>query len=226
MTVHVPAGLPLLQQGAGESPEDGGCLIQVASYLHDGQSWTDSTPCVHPILRSAAIRVNDYVSDAYRPLLAPLAADLVGTGPGPEGLPGRVLSVRLATWVAEQVAHLQRAEDQAGAAEAVRAAKAWADCPCKRHSIAADIAAHATPDAYAASAAAHAVNYSTDLISSGAARSAVADIGTDGDAATRDELLGKFLRDLIAEHRRLTDVEAPDTGDRWTRVCDLIGTTR
>lgn len=66
-----PDLLPLLRKGIGKTPAEGGCLFQVASYLYDGESWADSTPCVHPTLRQTAIYVNDQVSEDYRPKLAP-----------------------------------------------------------------------------------------------------------------------------------------------------------
>lgn len=74
----VPDGLPLLIDGEGDSPADGGCLMQFVSYIAD-ESWTTSPWQVHRMLASVAIYCNDSSSDAGRPLLAQLAPDLIGT---------------------------------------------------------------------------------------------------------------------------------------------------
>ena len=201
--IHVPAGLPMLRKGVGDTPADGGCLVQIASYLHDGRSWSDETPCVHPVLRRLAIYVNDAVSDEVRSLLAPLAADLVGTGPGPTGLDGKVLNVRLAVWAARRVEHLVRKQDREVCHAAVAAADAWANRPSRANAV------------NAANAAAYAAN----------AANAVANAAANA-AGARDQALIGLLRDAISEHRRLTgqDKHAADAG-RWQQVCELIGTT-
>lgn len=98
----IPDFMPMLRSGSGVSPEDGGCLVQCASYLADGHSWNETTDCVHPLLRALAVQVNDHTCDAARPLLGPLAADLVGTGPAPAGVKGTRLSARLGVWIARQ----------------------------------------------------------------------------------------------------------------------------
>lgn len=213
INIHVPAGLPMLRRGIGRSPAEGGCLVQVASYLHDGRSWTDQTPCVHPVLRQLAIVVNDAVSDEARPLLAPLAADLVDTGPGPQGVDGKVISARLAVWAARQVDHLLRDKHRSVCTGAVDAAEAWGDCPCKDHREAAAStadAAHAA--AHAAVAAAHAAAH-------------VATDAADAARAARDETLIDLLRNAIAEHRRLTGQVAQRVDARWRDVCKLVGVT-
>ena len=79
MTVDVPNFLPSLRRGAGRRPADGGCLVQVASMLSDGRSWTDHPDCVHPVLREVAVRINDRMPDGDRDRLYPFAVDLVGT---------------------------------------------------------------------------------------------------------------------------------------------------
>lgn len=202
--INVPAGLPMLRRGIGRSPVDGGCLVQVSSYLHDGRSWTDDTTCVHPVLRQLAIHVNDAVSDDMRPLLAPLAADLVGTGPGPQGIDGEVASVRLAVWAVRRVAHLVRDKHWSGCDAAVDAAEACSDCPCKSH--------------LEAAAAVHAV--------AGACATATYATATDATCAARDEALIGLLRDAIAEHKRLTgDVARRADASRWRDVCELVGVT-
>lgn len=77
---NIPDVFPLLRKGTGETPEDGGCLVQVAGYLNDGVSWTDETPCVHPVLRYIAIWANDDSPDSERQSLLSLVPRLIGTG--------------------------------------------------------------------------------------------------------------------------------------------------
>lgn len=99
--MQIPDFMPQLRKGAGATPQDGGCLVQVAGFLADGVSWTDKTPCVHPLLSDAAIRVNDIVNEEVRQSLLPLAPRLVGTGNafGSEADPGKGLG----RWALEQV---------------------------------------------------------------------------------------------------------------------------
>lgn len=66
----IPDILPNLIAGEGDSPENGGCLLQVASFIYDGESWTDHPKCVHPLLIELGIWVNDETTDDARPLLA------------------------------------------------------------------------------------------------------------------------------------------------------------
>lgn len=93
--MNIPDFMPKLRRGAGPTPKDGGCLVQVASYLYDGESWTDRTPCVHPMLREVAIGVNDSVSDHARQGLLEFAPRLIGTRND-----DRALERRLVLWCA------------------------------------------------------------------------------------------------------------------------------
>ncbi|MGZ4619311.1 MAG: hypothetical protein ACXV3F_11475, partial [Frankiaceae bacterium] len=95
MTADIPDFLPSLRRGAGRRPADGGCLVQVASMLDDGRSWTDHPDCVHPVLREVAVRINDRMPDGDRDRLYPFAVDLVGTAS-----PDAELAARLALWCA------------------------------------------------------------------------------------------------------------------------------
>ena len=97
--------MPFLRSGAGGSPKNGGCLIEVAGYLWDGR-WTDKHDCVHPVLREMGIRVNDSVSDSERQrLLVEVVPRIVGTAIEDETLNKRV-SVHLALFCARKVSHL------------------------------------------------------------------------------------------------------------------------
>ncbi len=222
----VPTGLPLLRRGAGATMRDGGCFVQVAGYLADGHSWSEYATSVHPVIRAAGIRCNDMMSDAARPRLAPLAADAAGTGPGPTGVAGQVLTVRLLAWVAQRVSH--RRPYRRLYQNAVNAALNWADCPCTKHQAVADRAYQAMRELpyYVQASAIAARTASADPISMPSPDWAVfTAVSADVEHATdRNQALHDFLRDLIGEHRRLTG-HAPAPPQRWGQVCELLGTT-
>lgn len=150
--------MPNLRSGTGMTPKDGGCLVQVAGWLNDGHSWTDATPCVLPLLRSVAIRLNDSLDDAQRAGIIRFAPALIGTGhpdnPGYE----KAITAHLAEWCvtyarqkANSVAHLC-------AAAAYTAADA--------HAAAADqpLAYTAAADAYTAAAAYARIQFMQDIL--------------------------------------------------------------
>lgn len=82
--------VPWLRSGTGQTPTDGGCIMQVIDWIHRNE-WTDNPPCVHPVLRRLAIAANDQLDDAGRQRLLALAPRLMGTASD-----DRELSVRLA----------------------------------------------------------------------------------------------------------------------------------
>ena len=224
----VPTGLPLLRRGAGATMRDGGCFVQVAGYLADGHSWSEYATSVHPVIRAAGIKCNDMMSAAVRPRLAPLAADAAGTGPGPTGVAGQVLTVRLLAWVAQRVS--QHWSHRRLCQNAVNAALNWADCPCSGHRAVAD-RTHQAMDYLLYSdanvvAALVARTASADPISMPSPDWAVSTaVSADvAHAIDRNQALHDFLRDLIGEHRRLTG-HAPAPPQRWGQVCELLGTT-
>src|SRR6266498_1105370 len=94
--MNVLDGMPQLRMGTGRTPKDGGCVIQVASYLYNG-AWTDATPCVHPVLRITAIWVNDSVGAATRQKLYPLIPRLMDTAID-DAEEDRRVSAHLAIW--------------------------------------------------------------------------------------------------------------------------------
>lgn len=77
--MNVPDYIPMLVRGASPSPEQGGCLVQIANWLADPSLWSYQPVHVHPRLAQIAITVNDQVNDETRHMLAPLAARLTGT---------------------------------------------------------------------------------------------------------------------------------------------------
>lgn len=227
--MFVPTGLPLLRHGPGDSPEDGGCFVQVAGFLSEGHSWSDNTPLVHPVIRSAGVLCNDLMSATARPRLAPLAADAAGTGPEPSGATGQILRVRLLAWVALRVS--PRWENRQLCQNAVSAALDWADCPCPEHQKIADRGWRAMHDlpyvasqqivrtvARTASVAPYRMPSPTWGVSA-----AIADAVME--ATDADQTMYDFMWDLLGEHRRLTG-HTPAGFKRWHHVCDLLGTTK
>lgn len=74
----LPDPVPFLRKGVGDTPEEGGCILQVVDWIHRHE-WTDSPPCVHPLLRPLAIKANDCVGDGERQRLLDLVPRLTGT---------------------------------------------------------------------------------------------------------------------------------------------------
>ncbi len=76
--VRIPEFMPVLSRGRHRRQSaGGGCFMEFASYLA-GQRWSDHPSCTHPLLAALARSVNDHMSDAGRPLLAPLIPSVVG----------------------------------------------------------------------------------------------------------------------------------------------------
>jgi hypothetical protein len=77
--VRVPEGLPSLASGKHVKGTGKACVMELMSVLA-GEQWSDSPRCVHPVLRSASIVVNDHLPDEHRNLLIPMIVRLFGTG--------------------------------------------------------------------------------------------------------------------------------------------------
>ena len=159
--MHAPDLMPILSAGAHESPAEGACVMEMASYLA-GEEWSDSPACTHPVLARMAQVVNDRLPDEERGALLDLLPRLMGTAATGTPDDRYRLSVALSVWCAEQVAHLAGdAEPQAR--EAIRVTRAWladeatkGDCRAAAYGGAYGGAYYAA--AYAASAAAHALS--------------------------------------------------------------------
>src|SRR3989304_972508 len=67
-----------LLNGAHESFDKGGCVMEMVSYLAN-EPWSDHPKCACPILTEYAIRINDRFTDEHRQLLKPLIPLLVNT---------------------------------------------------------------------------------------------------------------------------------------------------
>jgi len=70
--------VPYLRSGIGDSPRNGGCILQVIDWIHRHE-WTDDPDCVHPLLRGIAIGVNDLSADSDRQRLLGFTNRLMGT---------------------------------------------------------------------------------------------------------------------------------------------------
>ena len=82
--------VPWLRSGVGETPADGGCIMQVIDWIHR-EEWTDAPPCVHPVIRHFAITVNDRSDDAERQRLLDLAPRMMNTAGGDEALTRKLI---------------------------------------------------------------------------------------------------------------------------------------
>lgn len=203
--MHTPDFLPVLSRGAHTSPKDGACAMEYVSFLA-GEEWSDRPACVHPVIASMARSVNDSLGDDERQALLPLLARTMGTAPTGTDEERRRLSVALAVWCAEEVAHLARAAEP-WAREAIRVARAWLDGKagaeeCREIYAAGSYITDA--DAFAATAAAFAaaravyVTYVTDA----GARAGVA-AAYAAEAVDCADLPG-LLSGLLDEYDRLT----------------------
>lgn len=196
MTMTVPDDLPDLTTGTGRSPATGGCLMQVITWLDSGQ-WHDHPDCVHPVLRSLGIRVNDNVSRPARRRLWLLVPRLTGTAIA-DPAASRGVSIALAAWAAETVLPLIKDTGRHEiAAGRIQRARAWLQDGTKPAAAAA---------AWAAAAA-------------DAAAWAAAD-------AAKDEAMIKFLTDMIGEYDRVTGRQAVAVipAADWERLRLVLGT--
>jgi hypothetical protein len=182
--------VPWLRSGVGRNPQDGGCILQVIDWV-DRHQWTDSPPCVHPVLRKLAIYVNDRADDEQRQRLLELAPRLMGTASDDPRL-----AVLLAAFCARQVLHIfedrypgdDRPRKAIEAAESGNASAASADAA---HDAAYDAAAHAAAHAASGAAYAHAAAHAASAAAYAAAAASAA-------ASWR------LLLNTLDEHDRLT----------------------
>ena len=166
--------VPFIRSGVGASPADGGCILQVVSWIHN-EGWTDDPPCVHPVIRRLAIAANDKLPDGERQKLLDLIPRMMGTASD-----DRVLSVRLAIVCAKAVLPIyeERKPGDERPRKAIGTAEAWCECPCKEHAAEAGAAANA------------AYNAATYAAANAAANAAY-------NAATNAANAGPFLYDLL-----------------------------
>src|SRR5690349_17721027 len=113
--------VPWLRSGTGQTPKDGGCIMQVIDWI-DRNEWTDRPPCVHPVIQQLAILANDSLDDAGRQQLLTLAPRMMNTAS-----PDKRLSVQLAVFCAERVLPIFEARyaDDYRPKKAIEAAREW-----------------------------------------------------------------------------------------------------
>jgi hypothetical protein len=189
---------------------------------------------VHPVLRSAAIRVNDTMSDDERHLLWALVPRLIGTADVRTDLVARkLLSVRLAVWCARQVLHLVREQDRDVCEKAVVAAEAWCDDPSEENRIAA-YAAYAYAAAVSSSSSSSSSSYAAYVAAANAAsvgaanaaNAAAANAANAANAAASVASVASFrlLEGLIREHERLTGHQpTPVVESEWAKLTGMLG---
>jgi hypothetical protein len=212
----VPDALPILSAGHHDISATGrGCVLDCVSWLSGRPEEGDAPSCVHPVLRSAAIRVNDTMSDDERHLLWALVPRLIGTADVRTDLVARkLLSVRLAVWCARQVLHLVREQDRDVCEKAVVAAEAWCDDPSEENRIA----------AYAAYAYAAAVSSSSSSSSSSYAAYVAAANAASVAASVASVASFRLLEGLIREHERLTGHQpTPVVESEWAKLTGMLG---
>jgi hypothetical protein len=205
-TMQVPDALPILSSGHHPAGSGKACIMDAISWLQGKPEEGDAPSCVHPVLRSLAIKVNDNMADADRWQLWGLVPRLIGTADLRDDVAQRkVLNVRLAIFAARSVLHL--AKNQPVALAAIRSAEVWCDEPTEENRLLAkDASAAASASAYAyayASAAAYAAAYA-------AAAASAAGLG--------------LLTGLIGEHERLTGHKpTPVVESEWAYLTGMLG---
>jgi len=73
-----PDVFPLLKKGKHASPKDGGCVMEVCSFLA-GEEWSDQPACVQPTLAEISRTVNDLLTTDHRQRLINYVNRLINT---------------------------------------------------------------------------------------------------------------------------------------------------
>ncbi len=71
-------GMPLAKGNHKAGIKDGGCIMELVSYLAN-EPWSDSPECACPVLTRYAIRLNDAFRDKHRQLMKPFIPLLLDT---------------------------------------------------------------------------------------------------------------------------------------------------
>ena len=93
-----------LSKGKHSTPEDGACVMELASMLA-GESFTDHPACVCPVIASFLRSYNDSIDEDRRQTLYAYASQVVGSRSSPRTQLAR--AERLAQW-AEEMRHTRR----------------------------------------------------------------------------------------------------------------------
>lgn len=201
--MSAPEFLPVLSSGAHDSPKDGACFMEMASFLA-GEEFSDSPQCADPFLTSVCQGINDRCTDEERATIAHLIPRVIGTR---QDRDMHKVHVRLGCWAARRVLHLVREQDRGVCTVAIESAEGW----CRGEvgveevkSAAYDAAYDAAYPAAAAAAYAYDATYAADA------------------AAAADWKPAEFLTDLFTEFERLTGhTPAPVPAEQWAAACAL-----
>jgi hypothetical protein len=188
-TTQIPDALPILSSGHHPAGSGKACVMDAISWLQGKPEEGDAPSCVHPVLRSLAIKVNDNMADVDRWQLWGLVPRLIGTADlRDDVVQRRVLNVRLAIFSARSVLHLSK--NQPVSLAAIRSAEVWCDDePTEGNRLRAKAAyasaasAADAADAAAAAAAAYASAASAADAADAAAAAASASAYAASDAA-------------------------------------------
>lgn len=83
--------VPWVRSGVGETPAEGGCIMQIADWIYRHE-WTDEPPCVHPIVRTLALRANDSLPDDERQQLLDLIPRMMNTASEDKALTKKLIT--------------------------------------------------------------------------------------------------------------------------------------
>lgn len=190
-------------------------LLQAAQLVNSSSALAP----VHPVLSTAARRVNDAVSDRRRHLLWPYLASLVDSY---DVVEDPMISVQLACWCTTRAANALGADPALDLAHAVQT---WAHEPTLEDAAAieaspamssdrqgpADLAAHQCVQTMSLAAARTASGSTVTLGAIARAAAATASDAVDalleragGDRKNADSLLTRYLRDLAHEFAHLS----------------------
>lgn len=216
----IPDFMPNIKEGTGDTPADGGCLVQIAGWLNDGHSWTDRTPCVHPVLRDVAIELNDSIEDDNeRRQIMRFAPRLIGTGVPGDYDREMEIGLHIRTWAVSQ------------AIEAVEQLKApGLDCDLVNPTY--YLNRSVSGGGYSMNQTVKSVSFAADAVAVAAAALAADDgpgvpMGTNEQAAKTAARI-KFLDDLIDEYDRFTGREvsgATVSDEQWKSLAREMGAT-
>lgn len=93
----IPDFMPILSAGGHLRPEDGGCIMEMGSFLA-GEEWSAYPKCTHPALAEVARNVNDNLDGEHRHMILPLLGMLIGAN-APTTDPRLRAQIRATDWV-------------------------------------------------------------------------------------------------------------------------------
>ncbi len=185
-----------LDAGSHNSPDQGGCVMEVVSMLAK-QPWTDSPTCTNEVITRAAQAVNDRLGDNERQRLVPLIPRILRARRTDSD---RRVNVRLALWAARSVLGFVRDKDRPECERALRSVELWLAGDVTDEEMRADAYAYAY-DAAAYDAAAYAAAYAYAAAAYAAAAAAAA--AAYDPVAWLDELLDVWEKAVNEEGEAL-----------------------